>query len=357
MLQKFIQTRNIEKSTIKGYLTVINQYEQFHNMKIDDLLLEAWDDEEKYSNMYQRRICNRILDFRTALLKTEELSINTINNKIGKLQAFYTHYGVTFPKIKGLKNKEAQLTYFDLPNKDHISMALECTSIQNQAIILFLASSGTGKSEAASITIADFITATDEYHNGGSIEEIINGLWKIQEPLVPTFALKRKKTQRQYYTFCTPEASFAILRYLKHRIKVLDQKNKRNKTQMELDLTEPLFGTTARGIGDKLNVINDKLEFGFKGKYRFFRPHTLRKFHASNIGLSEEHIDMLQGRAKDSIHETYIKANPKYLKQIYMNVMENVTINLEEQRTVVNEEYNINIHLHFHEEQMNTRIF
>ena len=40
-----------------------------------------------------------------------------------------------------------------------------------------------------------------------------------------------------------------------------------------------------------------------------------------------------------------------------MNVMENVTIHLEEQRTVVNEEYNINIHLHFHEEQMNTKIF
>ena len=356
MLEKFIKTRNIEPSTIKGYKTVIGQYEQYHEMTIDELILEAWDDEETYANMYQRRICNRILDFRTALLQTEELSMNTINNKIGKLQAFYTHYGIQFPKIKGLKSKGGQLTYFDLPNKKHIQMALDCTSVQNQAIILFLASSGTGKSETASITIADFILATEDYHNGGTLEEIINELWKTQEPLVPTFALKRKKTQRQYYTFCTPEASFAILRYLKHRLNVLEQKNKRNNENIELDLNEPLFGTTARGIGDKLNKINDKLEFGFKGKYRFFRPHTLRKFHASNIGLTEEHIDMLQGRSKDAVHETYIKANPKYLKQIYMNVMENVTIHLEEQRSVVNEEYNINIHLHFHEEQMNTRI-
>lgn len=357
MLDKFIKTRNIEKSTIKGYKTVISQYESFHETKIDELILEAWNDEEEYSNLYQRRICNRILDFRTALLESEELSITTINNKIGKLQAFYTHYGVTFPQIKGLKNKDPQLTYFDLPNKEHIQMACESTSIQNQALILFLASSGTGKSECASITIADFLKATEDYHQGGTIEEIIETLWKTQEPLVPTFALKRKKTQRQYYTFCTPEASFAILRWLKHRLKILDQKNKKENTHLKLDLSEPLFGTSARGIGDKLNKINDKLEFGFKGKYRFFRPHTLRKFHASNIGLSEEHIDMLQGRAKDSVHDTYIKANPKYLKQIYMNVMENVTINLKEQRTVTNEEYNINIHLHFHEEGLNATLF
>ena len=31
------------------------------------------------------------------------------------------------------------------------------------------------------------------------------------------------------------------------------------------------------------------MKWGFKGKYRFFRSHTLRKFHASNIGLSAEY--------------------------------------------------------------------
>ena len=356
MLEKFIRDRDIEKSTIDGYKTTISQYESFHETSIEDLILEAWDDEEEYRNMYQRRIKDRILDFRTALLESEELSETTINHKITKLQTFYTHYGVTFPKIKGLKNKQTQITYFDLPNKEHIQLALESTSIQNQAIILFLASSGTGKSEAASITISDFIRATEEYHNGGTLEEIIEELWKIQEPLVPTFSLKRKKTQREYYTFCTPEASFSILRYLKHRLKILDNKNKKEGTNDKLDLSEPLFGVNERGISDRLRNINDNLGFGFKGKYRFFRPHTLRKFHASNIGLTEEHVDMLQGRSKDVIHETYIKSNPKYLKQIYMNVMDNVTIKLEDQRIVKNEEFNLNIHIHFHDEGLNTSI-
>lgn len=344
LLEKFIKDRHIEKSTAKGYRIVINQYTSFHNMPINDLILEAWNDETEYPQMYQRRIESRINEFRNSLIGLNTLEATTINNKIGKLQAFYTHYGVEFPRIKGIKDKKKQITYFDLPNVEHIQMALESTSIQNQALILFLASSGTGKSEAASITIFDFIDATQEYHNGGNLEEILDTLYAVQEPLVPTFALIRQKTSKQYYTFCTPEASFAIIRYLKHRLKIAKMKNEK------VELSEPLFGMTSRSISDRLRKLNDKLGFGYKGKYRFFRPHTLRKFHASNIGLSEEHIDMLQGRSKDTVHETYIKSNPRHLKQIYMEAMDNVTINLESQRTVVNEEYNINLHLHFHDE-------
>ena len=137
MLEKFIRSRNIEESTIKGYNMSISQYESFCRMKIDELIKEAWDDEEKYRNIHKRKIYDRILDFRTALLETERYEISTINNMIIKLQAIYTHYGVKFPQIRPLKNKKEQLSYFDLPNKNHIRMALDATGVQNQAIILF----------------------------------------------------------------------------------------------------------------------------------------------------------------------------------------------------------------------------
>lgn len=65
---------------------------------------------------------------------------------------------------------------------------------------------------------------------------------------------------------------------------------------------------------------------GFVGRYRFFRAHSLRKYHASNIGLSKDHIDELQGRAKTKVHEAYIKTNPKKLKEIYMRAMHNVMV-------------------------------
>lgn len=66
--------------------------------------------------------------------------------------------------------------------------------------------------------------------------------------------------------------------------------------------------------------------WGFKGNTGFFRTHTLRKFHASNLGLTAEYIDTLQGRGKNEIHETYIKTNPDKLKEVYKSNMGNVMI-------------------------------
>ena len=103
-----------------------------------------------------------------------------------------------------------------------------------------------------------------------------------------------------------------------------------------------LFGLNKRKIRDRLASLNDRLNFGFKGKYRFFRAHTLRKFHASNIGLSEEYIDMLQGRSRDSVHASYIKTNPETLRKIYLNAMDNVKIN--------NKNINQRIHQENHQE-------
>ncbi len=86
------------------------------------------------------------------------------------------------------------------------------------------------------------------------------------------------------------------------------------------------------------------MNWGFKGRYRFFKSHSLRKFHASNIGLSAEYIDALQGRSKNQVHEAYIKTNPKKLKEIYMSRMKNLLINNNE-KEVKNQEFTIVINV------------
>ena len=96
----------------------------------------------------------------------------------------------------------------------------------------------------------------------------------------------------------------------------------------------------------RFQEINDYFDWGFKGKYRFFRSHTLRKFHASNIGLSAEYIDSLQGRSKNEVHETYIKTNPKRLKEIYKSAMKNVMIYESKHiKEVEKQEFNIIINV------------
>lgn len=103
----------------------------------------------------------------------------------------------------------------------------------------------------------------------------------------------------------------------------------------------------------------------FVGRYRRFSSHALRKYHASNIGLSSDNIDALQGRAKTKVHEAYIKTNPKKLKEIYMSAMQNVMISDEwivenavgkEEMPVIIERQEINIVINFSLDGMDYRL-
>ena len=337
MLKKFYEERNLKQGTIKGYEGAVKLYTQYHQLTIDELLQEAINEEKNITDKRDRGIKQRILQFRTHLIQTENYSRKTINLYIKRITAIYNHYEITVPKLPiiGIKD-EYETSYFDLPNKEHIKMALREADPQIQAVILFISSSGTGLSEVANLTIHDFLQATSEYHNipqitDDNIHEILDKLYNYPHKIVPTFYIQRQKTGKYYYTFCNNEATRKILQLL----------HKKNN----ITLHDKLFDLSKRQIQDRIRVINDRLGFGFKGPYRFFRPHTLRKYHASNIGLSEEHIDMIQGRSKDTVHETYIKANPVELKKIYMNVMDNININIQNDDIINHQEFNVTINV------------
>ena len=121
-------------------------------------------------------------------------------------------------------------------------------------------------------------------------------------------------------------------------------------------MEDKLFDFTDSSLIYHFKKVNDKLDRGFVGRYRFFRSHALRKYHASNIGLSADYIDALQGRAKTKVHEAYIKTNPKKLKEIYISAMHNVMVSDEwiesndvkkEERNIVGERQVINIVITF----------
>jgi hypothetical protein len=236
-----------------------------------------------------------------------------------------------------------ETTYFDLPTKKQIGMAVDVAGLRLGSLILFMASSGTGRTECSNITVGDFIDACRDYITveNGDLREILEELYGSIEPIVPTFYLFRQKTKKKYYTFCTPEASHQIIEWLLLRLDICEANDE------ELSLEDSLWDLSTRQITYHFNIINDELNFGFKGSYRFFRPHTLRKFHASNIGLSQDNIDLLEGRSRDSVHETYIKTNPSQFKELYKTVIENVTIG-KTTKEIKHEEFTININLNFY---------
>lgn len=328
-LKKFSHERNIKKSTLKGYESSLNKYMEFNEMNIDELLKEAQNEEKKQIPLKNRTLKKRLIDFRNYLLNSE-LSNKTTRTYFSKIKAYYRHYEIELPNLPKVSyEKSYETNYLDLPKHSDIKKAIEISSLLMKAIILFMISSGTAKAETLSLTITDFIKATEEYHSGGNIESILNEL-ENKKHIIPTFYLKRIKTNKYYYTFCTDEATKCIIKYLKSR------KN--------FKLKDKLFDITDSSLSLKFRNINDSLKWGFKGNYRFFRPHTLRKFNASNIGLSREYDDLIPGRGKDELYNTYIKTNPKKLKKIYESAMHNVEI-FKKDTEIKKEEYTIVINI------------
>ena len=330
LFQKFCRERNVKESTKQGYESALKSYTQYHQESLNTLLDEAISEENQNIPLKNRKIKKRLLSYRSYLLKSKS-SPNTVRTYFTKVKTFYRHFEVEIPVIPDAQyNKLYETSYLDLPTKNHIQQALDIVGVDLRAIILFMSSSGTAKAETLSLTVDQFITGCQEYHDGGSLEIILNTL-EHKRNMVPTLYLKRIKTDKYYYTFCSPEASHEIVRYL--------------KTRPDLKMTDKLFDFTASTLLARFQEINDSMGWGFKGKYRFFRSHTLRKFHASNIGLSAEYIDELQGRSKNYVHSTYIKPNPEALKRIYKSAMKNVMIKEVETPEVQHQEFSITINI------------
>lgn len=343
--EEFCEERNLKNETIKGYRTTINHYTSYYDMTMDDLINEAIDEENNIQiRKRERSIRTRLLQFRTHLMNETNLKTSTIKHHMTHLITLYSHFEVSVPKLPPIQSDDKiETTYFDLPTKKQIGMAIEIAGKKIGSLILFMASSGTGRTECANLTIKTFIDGCRDYITTDSddLKDILENLYSSIEPVVPTLYLYRQKTKKNYYTFCTPEAAHSIIEWLLLRLDICEA------NEEELNINDTVWDLTIRQMSYHFAQINDELEFGFKGSYRFLRPHTLRKFHASNIGLSEDNIDLLQGRSRDSVHATYIKTNPSEFKKVYMSVMDNVTIG-KINKEIKHEEFTININLNFY---------
>lgn len=184
-------------------------------------------------------------------------------------------------------------------------------------------SSGTASNETTNLKIQDFINATKEYHHSSNITEILKEL-ENQKDIIPIFELIRIKTDYLYYTCCSPEATMAIVKFL--------------KTRPNLKNEERLFDITNYGLRNFFGRLNDNNKLGKIGHLRFFHSHTLRKFHATII----EDVNLanaLQGRKSNPITESYFKKNPKRLRDRYIEHLNKLMINRVETFNIVSEEY------------------
>ena len=321
ILDDITKTRNLAFKTKQSYKNALIIYTQFQNKSFHDLLKEAEYEEEIGVRWKKRKLKQRLVDFRIYLHKNYLLSTSKVYFQ--RILTLYRHYEIEIHGLPPISTKSAKMskpiTFEDLPTKEIIKSAIKISNPIMKAIILFISSSGCARRETLNLTVSDFINATFEYHNTSNINDALSILNNL-DFIIPTFRIKRQKTNKFYFTFCSHESSKTIVDYLI---------NERN----DLNDDDNLFNLNLYYWNKYFNNINEELHLGKVGEYNRFRSHMLRKFHASSLynddnGLSLSEIDALQGRSKNNTHSAYFMENPNNLKKKYVKILDALLINI-----------------------------
>ena len=307
-------------STRKIYKLAVKKYTTFCNMDLSELLDEAEAEEDKGIRWKRRSLKRRLISYRQYLV--ENYSLNTVKTMFQPILAIYKYYEIEIlelPKLNPKQVKKSEPVQFkDLPDKEVLREVISVANVRMVAIILFMCSSGCARRETLNLKIKDYIAALGEYTDQTDIYEILNDLGDDDE-IVPTWSIWRQKTDKYYTTYCSPEAVLAINKYLLTR---------------EDDLTpeSALFQIDPAYLNHSFKDLNNLLGLGKVGCFVRFRPHMLRKFHASalyNNGMSMDNVNDLQGKAKNKTDSAYFMTNPEDLKYEYIKHLPAVTISKE----------------------------
>ena len=326
ILKEVHSTFNHAKATRVLYKQAIKKYCNFHGMSLEELIEEAETEEDDGVRWKRRTLKRRLINYRQYLV--ENHCINTVYTLMRPIMVVYKYFEIEIHELPKLNRKQAikpePIRFKDLPDKEIIREAINISDPKMKAIILFMASSGCARRETLNLTIQDYMDALREYTNKKDIYSILDDL-EDNEDIVPTFNVRRQKTDKYYVTYCSPEAVMAINSYLLSR-------------EDELKPTSPLFKIHENYLTRSFERINDDLNLGWKGNFRRFRSHMLRKFHASalyNDGMIRDNVNDLQGKAKNKTDDGYFMTNPEDLKYEYIKHLPAVTINKEVEKLSV----------------------
>ena len=323
---KFLQ--NSSENTQKNYLQAIKKYEQFHGMKIEELVLEALDEQTRQVPPHLLKVIDRIEDFQNYLIN-EDLVHGTIHTHISKIKTLYRKNRVVLPYLEPLNPKMTKrnevIEFKDILTKEELKQALPLMRLPLRARAMAMIQGGLSNEECEHLTLHSFIDELRCYHQKENIIDALEWLADETNPVIWITKLVRIKTGKPFYAILGAEAVNTIA------------SAKLYEVHLGHELSEKLLNTHKSSMNRICSKLNKRLGLGSAGGMYRLRPHALRKFHATYIGGSalsyEEHslisnaeIDEMQGRGKTGVQDTYIKTNPIRQKVLYAKVMNNVSL-------------------------------
>ena len=156
-----------------------------------------------------------------------KLAPKTIHNYISAIRSFLNAFNIEVPRSKGRKKPKTLVENNHRLTKKIVRESLKYADVRSKAIILVMLSGGLDDSGVLNMKVGDFIRGRGyEPSQISDLNGWINEEKRIcEEELtkgnlehgISQLRLRRQKTQVDYITFLTPEATLAILDYLAWR--------------------------------------------------------------------------------------------------------------------------------------------
>jgi len=338
-IKDFLRSKPRRESTEIEHIKRLRNYCDFLGKSPTKLINEAEYDEEHRIRMKKRRIRKYFLEY-SEYLRNKGRSQYTITNHFSSIKAFYRNSEIELPHIEINSKSEAKRARNEsIPSKQDIRKALKHCKFKYQAIILLMSSSGMGSGEIRNLTFGDFLNAIHDYLEIKEFDIVkIAEILDTKENIIGTWHVHRQKQGNRYYTFSSPESIKAITDYLIERQK---------KNGIIESKKVPLFENFGKKIPEhsfskNFQRINDESGFGLSGRQRYFKSHALRKYFASTLhknGLSQINIDWLLGHEINGVNASYIKSDPANLKEEYLKVVQDLSIEKVKVQMVTTEGY------------------
>lgn len=258
--------------------------------------------------------------------KERNVSYSTLNSKFSAIKKFYIENDIEnlrWHKIRKILGRKIKKNRDRIYTHQEIQKLLEYADHRMRLIILLLASTGMRISALTSLQLHDLLYYKDEN--------------------IYQFKIYSNDIKEEYITFCTPECSNAIQKYLEYRKskgETLTEKSWLIRSHFSKLVNQPMnpitIGNEMSALLDKCNIIPVQHKIEKSNRFEIIRKpimtlHGFRKFFITmciESKVDAERREMMVGHSL-GITSHYYRPTPRQLLDEYMKAVNLLTINEE----------------------------
>lgn len=311
-----------KENTQRNYLLAIQYYSDYLNKSPQQILDDAFNEIRAGKLMGERSIGKRITAFRKHLIDNHGMQPNTVRVNLNGICSFYEAYDIDLPNLKKIMKKvKPLLENQPVPEKEDIQAALSVCDPLERTILLVGVASGLSMNEIRHLRLRDVRNVNPNTN-------------------ITTIELTREKTDVEFTTFLTPEATRAVNDYLNWRMRI-SKTSRRSALAKQAIVNDNGYLFIKRHIPDLwlktkdeelrsidhdafLLIYRDIVEkcgkLGDKGKRNLIRSHNTRKYFFNALkdaGCDLIYVEHWMGHALDKTKEAYARFDPKKQVPLY----------------------------------------